>query len=87
METGVIVAICALIVSAAGLLLNGRKDVSTTAAETASIETKLDSISRGVDDIRVEFRTMRDKVDGQAQRLTALETRVVAIEKKIEKEG
>lgn len=80
METSVIVALCALIVSAAGLLLSGRKDTRTNAAETARMESKLDSISRGVDDIRVEFRTMRDKVDGQAQRLSALEARVTALE-------
>jgi predicted nucleic acid-binding Zn-ribbon protein len=86
METSVIVAICAFLVSAVGLLLNTRKDTRNSAAETATIEAKLDSIGRGVDDIRVEFRTMRDKVDGQAQRLTAIETRVSAIEHRLDKE-
>ena len=73
MDTGVIVALGALLVSAIGLLLTGRRDTRGSAAETAKLETKLDSISAGVDEIRVEFKSTRKRVDDLTVAVTALE--------------
>ena len=73
MEIGVIVAVCALLVSGLGLILSGRKDTRSNAAESARMEAKLDSISQGVDDIRVETRTMRDRISDIDRRVTMLE--------------
>ena len=73
METGVIISLVAVLISAVGLLLTGRKGTREDAAGSARLEAKLDSISSGVEDIRVETRTMRSRVDGLAERLSAVE--------------
>ena len=73
MDTTVIISALALIVSGAALLLNGRKESRQDAAGAARVEAKLDSIGSGVEDIRVEMRTIRSRVDGLSDRLSAVE--------------
>lgn len=75
METGVIIAAAALLVSFVGLMLNGRKDTRSDAAANAIIQTKLDSVISGVDDIRVEMRTMRESINDHGERLARVEAR------------
>lgn len=75
METGVIISLGALLISLIGLLLNSRKDTRTDAATNAIIQTKLDSLITGVDDIRVEMRTMRDTIGDHGERLARVEAR------------
>lgn len=73
METSVLISLLAVILTALGLLLNGRKSSREDAAGSARLEAKLDSISSGVEDIRVETRSMRSRVDGLAERVSAVE--------------
>ena len=68
-----ILSAVAVLLSLAALLLNSRKETRQDAAGTARLEAKLDSISSGVEDIRVETRTMRSRVDGLAERVSAVE--------------
>lgn len=75
METGVIISLGALLISLIGLLLNSRKDTRTDAATNAIIQTKLDSVISGVDDIRVEMRTMRESINDHGERLARVEAR------------
>ena len=75
MDTGVYISIAAVVISLIGLLLNGRKDTRTDAAANAIITTKLDSLISGVDDIRVEFRSMRDTLSDHGERLARVEAR------------
>ena len=44
-------------------------------SENAIIQTKLDSLITGVDDIRVEMRTMRDTIGDHGERLARVEAR------------
>ena len=74
MDTSVIISLAAVLVSLVSLILNGRKGTREDAAGTARLEAKLDSISSGVEDIRVEMRTMRGRVDGLAERVSAVES-------------
>jgi len=76
METSVLISLLAVILSALGLLLNGRKVSREDAAGSARLEAKLDSISSGVEDIRVETRSMRSRMDGLAERVSAVESSV-----------
>lgn len=71
-----ILSAVAVLLSLAALLLNSRKETRQDAAGTARLEAKLDSISSGVEDIRVETRTMRSRVDGLAERVSAVESSV-----------
>ena len=75
METSTIIAIGALLVSLVGLFLNTRKDTRQDAAANAITQTKLDSLISGVDDIRVEMRTMRDNISNHGERLAKVEAR------------
>lgn len=74
MDASVIISLAAVLLSALGLLLNGRKGTREDAAGTARLEAKLDSISSGVEDIRVETRSMRSRVDGLAERVSSVES-------------
>jgi hypothetical protein len=75
METSTIIALGALLVSILGMILNGRKDTRSDAAANAVTQTKLDSLISGVDDIRVEMRTMRDSITNHGERLAKVEAR------------
>ena len=75
MNTGIYISIAAVVISLIGLLLNGRKDTRSDAAANAIITTKLDSLISGVDDIRVEFRSMRDTLSDHGERLARVEAR------------
>jgi len=75
METGILISFGAVVLSFIGLLLTGRKDTRTDAASNAIIQTKLDSLITGVDDIRVEMRTMRDSISDHGERLARVEAR------------
>lgn len=75
MEVGVIISICAVLISFVGLILTGRKDTRTDAASNAIIQTKLDSLINGVDDIRIEMRTMRDTIGDHGERLARVEAK------------
>lgn len=71
-----ILSAVAVLLSLAALLLNSRKETRQDAAGTARLEAKLDSISSGVEDIRVETRSMRSRMDGLAERVSAVESSV-----------
>ena len=73
METATIISLAAVLISLLGLLFNGRKETRQEAAGAARVEAKLDSISGGVEDIRVELRTMRGRVDSLSERMSSVE--------------
>lgn len=74
MDTTVVISALALLVSGAALLLNGRKESRANAAGSARVEAKLDAIGNGVEDIRVEMRAIRSRVDSMGERLSAVES-------------
>lgn len=74
MEITVAISLGALLISAVGLILSTRKDTRQDAAASARIEAKLDSISSGVEDVRVEIRATRDRVDALSERVSAVES-------------
>lgn len=75
METGVVISLIAVAISAIGLMLSGRKDTRTEASNAAIVQTKLDNLINGVTDIRVELRAMRDTVSDHGERLAKVEAR------------
>lgn len=58
------------------LLVSARRDTRGEAASQAQVNAKLDSIAGGVDDIRVEQRAMRERLDGYAERLARVKSSV-----------
>lgn len=75
MQTGEIISIVAVLISFVALVLNSRKDTRADAAQNATIQTKLDSVKAGVDDIRVDLRTMQTSLGDHSERLARVEAR------------
>ena len=75
MEAGTIISIAAVLISLVGLFMSSRKETRSDAAANAIIQTKLDSVINGVDDIRVEMRTMRETIGDHGERLARVEAR------------
>ena len=73
MEIGTYISIAAVIIAFLGFVLNGRKETRTDAATTASRQAKLDNLITGVDDIRVEVRSMREIITDHSERLAKVE--------------
>jgi hypothetical protein len=78
METGVLISGCALLISFVGLMLNSRKDTRADAATNAILQTKLDGIITGVDDIRIEVRSMRESINDHGERLARVESQLIS---------
>lgn len=78
-DIAVYISLASAIIALVSLLRNsrkdGRQDAASDAATNARIEAKLDGIQSGVDDLRVEMRTTRAKVDDHAERLAKVEAR------------
>jgi len=54
--------------------MRGRdKSIRQSAEENAKVSTKLDHISRGVDDIRIDLRSNEKQINNVAERVTRVE--------------
>ena len=87
MDTSTLISLGAFLVAVIGLTLNGRKDTRTEAATTAIIQTKLDTLIGGVDEIRVETRSLRQEISSHGERLAALEARSKSNTHRLDKLG
>lgn len=75
-----VISLVALAVAFMGLLLNSRKDTRQDAAETARVQAKLDSLINGVDEIRLEMRSMQKDIRTQGERIAKIEGRLDRLE-------
>ena len=75
METGTIVSIAAVVLSLLALWLNSKKESKSDAAALARIDTSLTSLNNGVQDIRVDLRTMQNDISSHSERLAKVEAR------------
>ncbi len=74
MDTGIYISIGAVLISFVGLVLTSRKSTREDAAQAAKLETQLNSISNGVEEIRVEIRSTRERLNTISERLSAVES-------------
>ena len=81
MELGIVISCAAVLISFIGLIMTGRKDTRTDAAANAIIQTKLDSVINGVDDIRVEMRTVQKTIVEHGERLAKVEAAIDSLKK------
>ena len=58
MTTSEWIAFGSLLLALVSVIVSGRRNVKTDAASQARQEAKLDSVSRGVDDIRFDLRAL-----------------------------
>lgn len=80
METWVpiMISAAAVIITLIGVVYGRRRDASGDAATSASamtrLDTKLDSIQSGVEDIRVDLRAQAARMQDFGERLSAVES-------------
>lgn len=70
-----VIAMGSLLLALVLALRNGKKDASTEAAKDARTEAKLDNISNGVSEIRLDMRAMNKRLDAHDTRITQVEGR------------
>ena len=75
METGTIISLAAVAISFIALIVNGRKETRSDAAALARIDTSLNTLNSGVNDIRVDLRSMRESLNDHSERLARVEAR------------
>lgn len=75
MEVSTVISLGALLIALLGLLLNGRKESRSDAANTARMEAKLDNANAGISDIRVDVRSMQNTLQNHSDRLAKVEAR------------
>ena len=84
METSVIISLCSLGLAVIVFLSNRSKDANADAAKEARMDAKLDNISNGVSEIRLDMRAMDKRVGGAEKRLTQVEDREAEDRRRIE---
>lgn len=74
MDIGVYISLGAVLISFIGLVLSGRKTTREDAAAEAKLDAQLANIAGGVEEIRVEIRSTRDRLNSISERLSAVES-------------
>jgi len=78
-----VVSIASAVIALCALLLNRNKDQRQSAADYARMDAQLGSIMSGVDDIRVELRSMRSQLDRHTERIATCEAKIKNLEKEV----
>lgn len=84
-ELGVLLSVLGLIVAYQGWQLNKKKDVKSDSEKDAKMQTQLDYISKGVDDIRIDLKANEKQMIQYGERLTRAEESVKQAHKRIDK--
>ena len=72
----IIISIGALLVAFMGLLLNSRKETRNDAASLAEIKAGQNTLISGINDIRVEIRSLRDLSRELTERVAKAEAEI-----------
>lgn len=75
METGTVISLAAALIALIALILNSRRETRSDAAALARIDTSLGTLNSGVNDIRVDLRTMQTSIADHSERLARVEAR------------
>lgn len=73
----------AVIVAIISFANSKHKDSQENSADLAMIKAQLNSIQTGVNDVKVEMRVMRDRVDTMSERLAQCEVKIKSLEKEV----
>ncbi|WP_242250253.1 hypothetical protein [Bacillus cereus group sp. BfR-BA-01324] len=88
-EIGVLIAIASLAISFFGYQLNKSKTVRSDGQQSADMRAKLEYISKGVDDIRIDQKTterrMTERMTDFGERLTRVEESTKQAHKRLDK--
>lgn len=84
MSASEIIALFSLAIAVLTMIFNGRKDTRVDAAKEARNEAKLDSISNGITEIRVDVRTMNKTLAEHGSRIVKVEGGVQEAQRRID---
>lgn len=84
MNTDTMIALGALLVAFATFLATGRRDARGSAADQARLQEQLGGIRSGVDDIRLEMRSMRKDMAQHGEKLVELEASCKSAHKRLD---
>jgi len=91
-ELGVIISVASITIAILGYQLNKQKQatdyhktIKNDATREAVIETKLDSISLGVDNIRIDLRANERQIGALSERVTRVEESSKQAHKRLDK--
>ena len=73
MEPGTLISIIAALIALASLILNSRKETRTDAAALARIDAGLTTANNGINDIRVDVKSMQKDQAATTARLAKVE--------------
>ena len=85
MEAGIWISAGAAAISLIGLALATRRTTREDAAASARLEAKLNGIASGVEDIRVESRTARARIDALTERVSRAEESCKSAHRRIDR--
>lgn len=80
-----LIAFGALIVAVLGFVFGRRKDATQSAADFARLGAQLDSIRSGVDETRVEIKTIRGQISGLSERIASCEVTMNMLAHRVER--
>lgn len=84
---GAVSTVFGMIISYFTFMRGRDKHIRTDATENAKVSTKLDHISRGVDDIRIDLRSNEKQINNVAERVTRVEESTKQAHKRIDSIG
>lgn len=84
MTTSEIITLCALAVSVIMMLLSMRKGTQRDAAAQARQEAKLDNLITGVNDIRLDMKSLKNDISAHSAKLAELEASSKTAHERIE---
>lgn len=84
-ELGVLLSVLGLIVAYQGWQLNKQKETKTESKQDAKVQTQLDYISKGVDDIRIDLKANEKQMVALGERVTRVEESTKQAHKRIDK--
>jgi hypothetical protein len=88
-ELGILVSVLGLIIAYQTYQLNRQKDVKSDtregAKQDAKLQTRLDYISKGVDDIRIDLKANEKQMIALGERVTRVEESSKQAHKRIDK--
>jgi peptidoglycan hydrolase CwlO-like protein len=84
-EVGVLVSVLMLIIAYLGYQLNKQKETKADSRQDAKLQTQLEYISKGVDDIRIDLKANEKQIGMLGERVTRVEESAKQAHKRIDK--
>ncbi|GER73446.1 hypothetical protein [Weizmannia acidilactici] len=83
-EIGVLIAAGGLLISFMMYRLNSTKEIKQDGQQNAELKTKLEYISKGVDDIRIDIKSNEKQMQALGERITRVEESAKQAHKRID---